>query len=250
MAFQALRENSIGPLTAGIPTAADLEWTIAKVEEDAPEEAKSSRANLDRTGGAAQVTDRNRERVLLGFTEARATSARFVDWATAEFVGIDLDRTNTKERYGYESADIWFSVRSGDKTYDFLLTKCVGLPDGWKTAGGLRFHPSEPGALGDPKTRMVHAHLSQVDSAIRMYYVVHRELPTSLETLLETDPHSGVAFLQTLPNDPWKQPIEYEVIDAQRFRLRSAGPDGESGTDDDLVWPREDDDGATEKDDG
>jgi hypothetical protein len=39
---------------------------------------------------------------------------------------------------------------------------------------------------------------------------------------------------EALPDDPWGTPLEYERIDRSHARVRSAGPDREFGSDDDL----------------
>lgn len=40
--------------------------------------------------------------------------------------------------------------------------------------------------------------------------------------------------------DPWDQPIHYELMSAKAYRISSAGPDGEFGNNDDIIFPKPD----------
>ena len=44
----------------------------------------------------------------------------------------------------------------------------------------------------------------------------------------------GYLDSDTVPLDPWDNPYQYELLDADTFRIWSMGPDGSSGTDDDI----------------
>jgi len=46
---------------------------------------------------------------------------------------------------------------------------------------------------------------------------------------------TGPYMEKEIPADPWGQPYQYEQVSADQFRIWSAGPDGASGTDDDVV---------------
>lgn len=37
--------------------------------------------------------------------------------------------------------------------------------------------------------------------------------------------------------DPWDRPIQYELINAKAYKIASAGPDGDFGSDDDIIFP-------------
>jgi len=79
--------------------------------------------------------------------------------------------------------------------------------------------------------------MANLGSAVKMWTLRHRRLPESLGALTEVDPYTGEPLLETLPKDPWHTPYGYERLGGTRFRILSAGPDGESGTEDDLEWP-------------
>ena len=38
----------------------------------------------------------------------------------------------------------------------------------------------------------------------------------------------------TIPNDPWGNPYQYELLNADVYRISSWGSDGVNGTDDDI----------------
>lgn len=40
--------------------------------------------------------------------------------------------------------------------------------------------------------------------------------------------------------DPWDHPVQYELINAKAYKISSAGPDGEFGNDDDIIFPKPD----------
>lgn len=60
------------------------------------------------------------------------------------------------------------------------------------------------------------------------------KLPESLEVLAMEDPKSGEKFLEEIPNDPWGNPYEYKLEGNKKFEIRSWGPDGIPGGDDDI----------------
>jgi len=60
--------------------------------------------------------------------------------------------------------------------------------------------------------------------------------PASLEELLSED-DSGDGYLSMVPGDGWGRPFVYRVLPDGSFLLRSAGPDGEHETDDDVRFP-------------
>ena len=73
----------------------------------------------------------------------------------------------------------------------------------------------------------------------QMYYLRHRKLPSSLDALAEEDPKTGEAWLDTIPSDPWGNAYEMKPLGGKKFKIVSYGEDGQEGTEDDVVWPRE-----------
>ena len=74
---------------------------------------------------------------------------------------------------------------------------------------------------------------------VKFYYMRTRKLPSSLEELAEEDPKTGDAWLESIPNDPWGNPYELKSMGGKKFKIVSYGEDGQEGTEDDVVWPRE-----------
>jgi hypothetical protein len=56
---------------------------------------------------------------------------------------------------------------------------------------------------------------------------------------LEPLPEDWVQIMSKAPMDPWRQPFRYRELSAERgvfrWELRSAGPDGLTGNEDDLA---------------
>ena len=93
----------------------------------------------------------------------------------------------------------------------------------------------------------ISAALAQIDlfeTPLNMYQMDMLSLPATndgLDALIQV-PSSGYQekwqgpYLgdDAIPPDPWGQPYHYEMIDAERYRIWSAGPDGQDGTEDDV----------------
>jgi hypothetical protein len=67
----------------------------------------------------------------------------------------------------------------------------------------------------------------------------NRRLPATLEELTVEGKNGSGKYLRSLPQDPWRHPYVYKVLDAdaRRFVVYSAGPDGidNGGGGDDIV---------------
>jgi len=237
LVFTALQSGDFGLQAEAIPAAEDIEWTLDQVAANAPSEAEKSRERLLEAGGAAAIAEQGRARAEQAFTRTFELSSQAFDWKTATLRGVDLDRTKAEETYGFQAADIWFGVKAGEKTYEFLLSKCVETPKGWLVAGGVHFHPEDPSALIGMKSRMLLAHMQRIGQSLKLYRMIHKSLPETLAALTEPDAHSGEPLLKTAPIDPWNNELAYEVLGEKAFRLTSSGPDGEAGTSDDISWP-------------
>ncbi len=72
-----------------------------------------------------------------------------------------------------------------------------------------------------------------------MWKMIHRQPPNSLaEMVAPLRPEDEENFLEAVPDDPWGHPYVLEV-NGKQLRVRSFGPDGKKGTDDDIVYPSE-----------
>ena len=58
-----------------------------------------------------------------------------------------------------------------------------------------------------------------------------REPPADLTTTKWEGPYAA----KTIPNDPWGNPYQYELVDADNFQIWSWGPNGQSGDEDDVT---------------
>lgn len=82
--------------------------------------------------------------------------------------------------------------------------------------------------------------ISVFKNALEQYKLFIGSYPSSLEALHEApsdlaDPSKYTSILKDpIPADPWGRPYEYKV-EGQNYDLRSVGPDGQSGTDDDVT---------------
>lgn len=84
--------------------------------------------------------------------------------------------------------------------------------------------------------------MKNFESAIDQYRMQNKKLPDSLDALTETDGKNPYPFMKSIPADPWGNEYEYRVLDRSTYQLRSYGEDGEPDTDDDITWPKTDDD--------
>ncbi len=92
------------------------------------------------------------------------------------------------------------------------------------------------GPQEDAGQRAARALLQDLGRAIEAHHARVGRLPARISELLgPNSPYQGDA----LPEDAYRSPIEYRVLDgaAGTYRLRSLGADGRPGSTDDLVWP-------------
>ena len=82
--------------------------------------------------------------------------------------------------------------------------------------------------------------LGMLSAALKQYEMEINNLPSALEALYVmpadiTDPNNWVQKIdKPVPADPWDHPYEYKPSGSS-FELRSVGPDGQSGTADDIT---------------
>ena len=73
--------------------------------------------------------------------------------------------------------------------------------------------------------------IKSVEIALKMYNMKHGKFPDSFDALKDkSDP-----LLEGDLVDPWGNELRYEKRGKRRPLIRSAGPDGKMGTDDDLA---------------
>ncbi len=81
----------------------------------------------------------------------------------------------------------------------------------------------------ETKIKLTRVNLESLSREVLSYASEGEGLPETLEALRRFHPTAGA-----LP-DAWGRAIRYERLSDESFRLRSAGPDGAFGTEDDIV---------------
>jgi len=81
----------------------------------------------------------------------------------------------------------------------------------------------------ETKIKLTRVDLESLSREVLSYASEGEGLPETLEALRRFHPTAGA-----LP-DAWGRAIRYERLSDESFRLRSAGPDGAFGTEDDIV---------------
>ena len=106
---------------------------------------------------------------------------------------------------------------------------------------------ASPCVSGERPNNRCRADLLSLNSALKVYSLNAGRPPTTeqgLEALvarptLEPLPEDWVQIMSKAPMDPWRQPFRYRELSAERgvfrWELRSAGPDGLTGNEDDLA---------------
>lgn len=83
------------------------------------------------------------------------------------------------------------------------------------------------------QVREAEVEVEQVRGFVEMYRIMHNGLPGALSDL-EREVNGLGAITQGVPNDPWGNPYVYDQTSEDAFTLFSVGPDGVSGTEDDI----------------
>jgi len=89
------------------------------------------------------------------------------------------------------------------------------------------------------KVQQAKITLGMLSTSLKQYQMEVNALPAELGALhampSDVDPSNWVKKLdKPVPNDPWEHPYEYKP-NGSDFELRSLGPDGQSGTTDDIT---------------
>ena len=98
-------------------------------------------------------------------------------------------------------------------------------------------------ASEEAKRKIASGNIANIETALRMYRLHHGEYPSSdagLNILLQPSdaPDWDEPYLEDKPVDPWRQKYRYKNPgdnNPRRFDLWSVGPDGKSGTEDDVT---------------
>lgn len=93
--------------------------------------------------------------------------------------------------------------------------------------------------LGDPsgeaRIAATKQSIGQIQQAIEVYRMrVGRGLPKTLEDLTKGINDDEPLLKAGSLNDAWGQPFEYK-LEGKKYSIRSAGPDGQMNTEDDIT---------------
>ncbi|MBN2302433.1 MAG: type II secretion system protein GspG [Lentisphaerae bacterium] len=94
---------------------------------------------------------------------------------------------------------------------------------------------------GKQKRAMINATRGKIDSiatAVKIYEIDTGQFPSSLHSLIQDDgsPNWQGPYIQGgIPTDAWGVEIQYATQGEMSFKLTSAGPDRQQGTDDDIT---------------
>lgn len=128
----------------------------------------------------------------------------------------------------------------------------------------MLFAIAGPRLLGTQKKadiRLTQTQIGNFESALKMYYADMKSYPSTeegLNALIQPPADENKArkwdsegYLddEVIPADPWDNAYIYEYVGSQQGgrdfpRIRSAGPDGQPNTDDDIINWRESDSGS------
>ncbi len=86
------------------------------------------------------------------------------------------------------------------------------------------------GALDRANIRTAQMEVGQLEQMVETYYMTENELPDNLNQLTE----GNQPITEDVPEDPWGNDYIYDRHGAQDFEIYSAGPDGVTGTDEDV----------------
>jgi len=84
------------------------------------------------------------------------------------------------------------------------------------------------------KINATRASIESVATAVRLYEVQIGKFPQTIQDLT-ADTEAFVAPLDRVPTDSWGNEFQYAVKGRGRFEVRSAGPDGQYGSADDIT---------------
>jgi len=83
----------------------------------------------------------------------------------------------------------------------------------------------------EAKMKVAAGEIASIKTAVKLYYLKYDEYPANLD--------AAQPYLEKKPVDPWGNKYQYERAQKkagnwEAFRIRSAGPDEQMGTEDDV----------------
>ena len=90
----------------------------------------------------------------------------------------------------------------------------------------------------DAMIKATRGSIANVGTAVDMYEVDTGKLPSSLANLVSSsgEPNWNGPYLRGgIPADAWGTPFSYSSQNAKSYEIRSAGPDAQTGNEDDIT---------------
>ena len=87
----------------------------------------------------------------------------------------------------------------------------------------------------DARRETTRASIAAIKTAVGMYEVANSTLPESMDQLTTPDGERPPILDKNRLNDGWGHPFQYKKTGKYTYEIRSAGVDGNMGTDDDLL---------------
>ena len=96
------------------------------------------------------------------------------------------------------------------------------------------------GAQDDANRKTTEVQLQSLKDNIKLYRLKTNQMPDTLDALVNGPSDAtakakfGQPIIESIPKDAWSNDIKY-TLNGSSFELRSGGPDGQTGNDDDVV---------------
>ena len=93
---------------------------------------------------------------------------------------------------------------------------------------------STDGIMDDANTSATRTTISSIESAAQTWETRHFKKPDSLDRLLQPDGEREPLLPAKAKTDAWGNEIQYR-LNGRKLEIRSAGPDGQMNTSDDIT---------------
>jgi Type II secretion system (T2SS), protein G len=173
---------------------------------------------VDRTGAAGDLTPKEARKLIarVAGIQLPSDAVRVKDISTAGSSAVVTAQVETAFRMVKDDKGNWriAEIRTGDRRWedmDLLMR-----------------------ALNVEKTARARAELESIATALESYRRERGAYPESKSSAALIDNLNPRYLARVIRVDPWHKPYEYEG-DRSTYVLRSDGPDGKSGTPDDII---------------
>ena len=85
------------------------------------------------------------------------------------------------------------------------------------------------------RVEATRASISAISTAVSTFDATKSRLPESLDELTVETGDTAALLNKSSLNDSWGNPFSYKKVSKFKYEIRSAGPDGQTGTEDDIT---------------